>query len=128
MKVAIVVLLFVCLTASVYGDKVFQYSRGQTSAAETVGTGDKFVVSLESNPSTGYRWEIKSTLVKTQMTSAGDNGVIAAPNSGAIGRPGRQTFEFVGKEAGTETLNFLYRRPWEDSGASTFDLTITVSP
>jgi len=88
--------------------------------------GQEIVVSLESNPTTGYIWEI---------SNIGD-GIIAQvgkttyeSKSDLLGAGGIQVFRFKAKGAGQVDLNFVYHRPWEKNvkPVRTFSLKITVN-
>jgi inhibitor of cysteine peptidase len=87
--------------------------------------GQEIVVSLESNPTTGYIWEI---------SNIGD-GIIAQvgettyeSKSDLVGAGGIQVFRLKANESGVTDLNFVYHRPWEKNvkPVRTFSLKITV--
>jgi len=67
------------------------------------------VLSLESNPATGYAWEVQ-----------GDQGILLQVGefefesaAGLLGGSGTQTLRFVGVSKGQTSLELVYRRPWE---------------
>jgi len=88
--------------------------------------GDDITVTLISNRTTGYGWEI----------SAGPDGKIAkfvkskyVPNSDIIvGSGGRDIFIFKAVAAGKTKVSFKYVRPWEEDlpPAKTEEYTIIV--
>ena len=123
MKVVIALLL---LAAIVCQARDFSYGSAQKTAAETLPKGETFKVFLVSNPTTGFRWEVDTTLTKITLASQDHTGLLTAGDPNVAGAPGQQVFSFVAKELGTETLHFVYKRPWLDAAANTFDLVVTV--
>jgi len=75
--------------------------------------GQVFVVELEANPATGYRWDYRQEgnaflePVEAPRYQAG-----AAP-IGMVGGGGREYFTFRASNAGQQTLNLQYHRPFE---------------
>lgn len=86
--------------------------------------GQVLVVALDSNPSTGYTWEI----------SAGNEGVLRLMSetfevsSDLPGAPGVHTFRFEVVNEGETPLTLVYRRPWEQGVAplETFSVRVNV--
>ncbi len=89
-------------------------------------SGDKLVVKLGSNPSTGYSWAVAGdpSPLKLQKTSYRKNKAA----SKAMGAPGVQVFQFSARSAGMATLQLIYRRSWEYNvqPAKTFDVRVNV--
>jgi len=93
-----------------------------------VEQGKLLVVTLESNPSTGYRWELvennESILkqfgqVEFKSAETGDSPMVGA---GAW-----EIFRFKAVSAGQTTLELAYSRPWEDDEPlKTFSIQVTV--
>ena len=70
----------------------------------------ELVVTLASNPSTGYTWSFQ--LTREGVIAA--NGSEYDPTEPQIpGSGGRERFRFIAVESGQTTLRFEYRRPWE---------------
>lgn len=93
-----------------------------------VTAGQVFVIELESNPSTGYSW---------QLTAIPDLAVarfvLAAHVPDGSGRPGASgvdRFAFRAIGVGTSTISLAYLRPWETDQppAKTAEFTIIVTP
>jgi len=89
-----------------------------------IGVGERLVVSLEGNPTLGYRWEV----------DANDPAVLQ-PNgtprfTAASGAPGggRFTLKFTAISAGQTNLLLRYRRPFDKVAppAKRFKVSITV--
>jgi len=79
----------------------------------TLDAGQKLVVRLESNPSTGYTWEV----VGVPRVLEGPAAPIHEQNSeaeGVVGAAGTDVFTFTAsQDTGEGTLVLAYRRPWE---------------
>jgi inhibitor of cysteine peptidase len=92
--------------------------------------GQALVVTLPSNPSTGYSWTISTApdgAVLTQngeLTYAATNPDVVMPGSG-----GTETVRFTATAAGTTTIVLDYRRPWETDvpPVDTVTLDVTVA-
>jgi predicted secreted protein len=81
-------------------------------------------VALEGQPSTGYVWQLES--VDGSVLQTVDERV---EGSGNIGGVDQQVFKLVGVAAGTTTLRFVNRRPWEkaNSGSKSFEIQVAVA-
>ena len=98
-----------------------------TSSPVDVDVDDTFTIELESNPSTGYSWELAAPLDEAIVTSLGSDH--EAGDSDAVGAPGTQELSFKAVGAGTTTIALQYVRPWETdvAPAETQDFTVNVS-
>jgi len=76
-----------------------------------VAVGSEFTISFESNPSTGYSWELTSTL-PTWLVLVSSEFVPGQAPPGWVGVPGVEEWTFRATGAGTTTLTFEYRQPW----------------
>jgi inhibitor of cysteine peptidase len=82
-------------------------------------THPQFVVSLPSNPTTGYQWSVKN-YDKNRLTLLTSRYV--GPKTKRIGAGGVMTFTFapmMGKSFPKQTLMvFTYARPWDPSSGT----------
>jgi inhibitor of cysteine peptidase len=77
--------------------------------------GQVLVVSLASNPSTGYGWEV--TEVDESILRQEGEPEFVAPEAGAtplVGAGGTEIFRFVVAGSGQTNLTLAYRRSWEE--------------
>jgi inhibitor of cysteine peptidase len=95
----------------------------------TMKLEQELVVSLGSNPSTGYRWQVddvdESVLQQVGMAQYTPN----EPGSSPIpGQAGQETLRFQAAGAGQTWLVLVYRRPWEGDADEdkTFKLQVIV--
>ncbi len=92
----------------------------------TAAPGASVVLSLCSNPTTGYRWS-EPVSSDTAVASVGGWEYVAPP-SDLIGASGAENVTIAANAPGTAVIAASYGQPWEggDAGAWTIDLTIEV--
>ena len=95
----------------------------------TVALGQIFTVTLESNPSTGYRWEWvdhQDSIVEQMGEAQFKPRETGDPP--LVGAGGWESFDFKAVHQGQMTLKLVYRRPWEEGvePLKTFSLQVTV--
>ncbi len=76
-----------------------------------LNVGQILVVSLESNPTTGYSWgvaEIDDEILQQE------GEVEYKSESDLVGAGGVETFRFKALAVGEGELKLIYRRPWEE--------------
>lgn len=88
--------------------------------------GQELVLSLEENPTTGFRWEVVQNAAAV-MELLGE-GQYAATPTGRVGSGGTTTWRFKAAQTGSDTLRLVYRRSWEKDQppAETFSCTVHV--
>ena len=91
-----------------------------------VAVGQKVLVELPSNPTTGYRWRVLGSpapllFVKSDYATDGQS-------AGRMGAGGTQTLGFTAKSPGKVELRLGYARPWgkDVARAKAFSGTIVV--
>jgi inhibitor of cysteine peptidase len=79
-----------------------------------LASGQVLEVTLESNPTTGYSWEV-SDVDGTVLSQVGEAEFQEAPKESEemVGVGGTETFRFSAA-AGETTLTLVYHRPWEE--------------
>jgi len=93
-----------------------------------LAAGQVLEVTLESNPTTGYGWEV-SEVDGAVLAQVGEAEFQEAPREGepVVGAGGVQTFRFTASP-GETTLTLVYRRAWEKDvdPLETFTVQVTV--
>ena len=79
----------------------------------TVKPKEVLIVKLPSNPSTGYMWQFTPPADAT-VTLKG-NWKHTPNKKNTPGAGGETTWRLVAGQSGETTLQFFYRRPWEDA-------------
>ena len=84
------------------------------------------VVQLDSNPTTGYRWDV-AQCDETKLKQQGKD-TYTARKKGLVGGGGVQTYRFKALAAGTTRLEMKYHRPFEkdQEPAKKFSVTVTI--
>ncbi len=99
--------------------------REYTSPSQPIETkaGESFTITLESNPTTGYKWEASfdQSLLKLVKSEYKQD----ASKPGMVGVGGKEYFTFQGLKSGDAPVKMTYKRPWEQT-ASDKVLTFTV--
>ena len=76
-----------------------------------VTAGQNFTIILGANHTTGYRWELASTMDKSIVELVGS--VYEASDTQKVGSGGREVWTFLAKSPGKTKVSFQYVRPWE---------------
>lgn len=141
MLVGVVVLILIAGAAGLV--MAFAYERGnetesprqvvvdasQTGTEVTIAPGDSLVVTLDSNVTTGFQWQLSSGMNEAVL-ALGSHEYQDPDKSddGILGAGGREvwTFNAVGK--GETQVDLEYRQAWEGGikAAETFVLTVVV--
>ncbi|MDF3931477.1 protease inhibitor I42 family protein [Pseudomonas citronellolis] len=90
-------------------------------------TGQELVLTLPSNPTTGFRWEVRDP-ASGVLASLGPEVYSNPEDNGLVGSAGESTWRFRVTGAGEGRLQLAYHRPWEAEVAPerTFDCALKV--
>ena len=91
----------------------------------TVSLGETVAISLDENPTTGFRWELEPGNDATLELVSSE--YLAVPGD-RVGGGGRHLWKFNAKKSGEVRLVLIRRRGWEkdESGGERFEITIGV--
>jgi inhibitor of cysteine peptidase len=91
-----------------------------------IASGGTLTVTLESNQTTGFQWELKSIGDTSVLQSQG--GTYNAPDSDMVGAGGEEVWTFKAVKVGTSSISMEYSQPWDGGtkAAKVFDLTVVV--
>lgn len=89
---------------------------GDDGSQVALVVGETLVVTLSSNPTTGYSWQVAEGPGPV-LAQVGEVEYREAPQEGTplVGAGGTETFRFEAKGAGQTRLVLEYRRPWEET-------------
>lgn len=91
---------------------LFTQANNKPEEAIVLTRGQSITISLPSNSTTGYSWQLCSK--NTRNTIVGVEELSYKPDeSDLIGSGGTQTWKISGKKRGSAHIKFEYRRPWE---------------
>lgn len=94
-----------------------------------IDAGKLLVITLESNPTTGFRWELAEpidenllALIESQYEPGADAEI------GLVGADGTEVWTFETLTAGETTITMEYSRPWDggEKAVKTFEVTVTI--
>lgn len=108
---------------------VIQLDARNNGTAVRLSVGGKLKLSLASNITTGYSWELVE-LDTTVVENTAQEYVPDPAPEGMVGVGGTEIWDFTGRSPGTTPLRLEYRRPWEPKdieAADSFELAITVT-
>jgi inhibitor of cysteine peptidase len=92
--------------------------------------GELFIVTLDSNKTTGYSWNL-SAISDTAVIQKVSDEYIAPEQTDPplMGQGGQEVWTFEALAAGTATISMKYIRPWEAEAepAETFEITVNVN-
>lgn len=92
-----------------------------------VKKGDVVKLSLESNKTTGYSWNIDEYFDKTILLQTGYEYIVAQKDATRDGAGGREVWTYSAVGAGSTVTYLSYIRPWESVPANkTFKVKVIV--
>ena len=100
----------------------------QSDCPQQLQVGQHLIVSLPSNPTTGYRWAIQDSAGGV-LRSLGPEVYTSSDNGQLLGSGGQSTWRFQVFAPGTARLRLTSQQPWEPEAepAQVFDCPITVN-
>jgi inhibitor of cysteine peptidase len=92
----------------------------------TLSPGDSLIVTLDSNPTTGFAWSIAGIGDETVVDEMGNE--YQGADTGMMGAGGQEVWTFEAGDKGTSTIEMQYSRSWETGvePAATFNVTVVV--
>lgn len=97
----------------------------ETSSDAATSVGSQFTVRLESNPTTGYEWQVARIADETVVRLVDSRYV--PPASNLLGAGGEQVFTFEGLKEGRTAITLEYARPFEEGPISRHTVNVAVS-
>jgi inhibitor of cysteine peptidase len=92
-----------------------------------IEVGDRIVVILDANPTTGYSWQLAAGLDQAIVTHV--TREYAQQGAPAPGVGGAETWTFEATSPGSTSITLDYLRPWEpENVARQFTLVVNVAP
>lgn len=120
-----VLLAFFVLAAGCRPAKEVKVDASANGSQVELKKGQTLVITLESNPTTGYSWEVVE-LEEDILRQMGEPEF--QPESEALGAPGVEILRFEATKPGQTALKLVYHRPWEEGvePLDTFSLQVVV--
>ena len=89
-----------------------------------IGVGEQFIITLESNPTTGYEWQ--ADFDESLLKLVQDEFKPAKTGPGMTGVGGKQSFTFQGVKKGKTEVTLTYKRSWEEGFAEQKVFAISI--
>ena len=89
----------------------FAVKQAENSKVIKVNAGSNFTITLDSNATTGYKWEIANVLDVRLLKLVGSKYI--PTKTDIVGAPGKEEWTFKAMAAGKAVISFKYARPWE---------------
>jgi copper homeostasis protein (lipoprotein) len=100
-------------------------AEGDSGKVIEVGRGERVIVRLPSNRSTGYSWALL-TSGSDALTRLASEYTQVVLSDGKPGAEGVESWYFQAKGSGQQELRFEYRRPWERNVPATKATNYTI--
>jgi inhibitor of cysteine peptidase len=98
-------------------------TRADNGNAVALRVGDRLVLRLEENPTTGYRWALETH--DENVVSLQHQEYVTSPHA-AVGGGGHRSWMFIAQKVGTDTLHLKLWRAWEGETSVTRRFTVTL--
>ena len=89
--------------------------------------GQKVVVSLWSNPTTGFSWSEQPVIQNGNLVIQLDHQFVAPTVSQVVGAAGTELWTFQAAATGETTLTLQYGQPWAGGEKAAYTFVLTVS-
>jgi inhibitor of cysteine peptidase len=123
----VAIALTLLLATGCNSGNTLELDAGDNGKAVELEVGQVLVITLDSNPTTGYSWE--ATGEHGELVQAGEPEYKQRNrDKQRVGAGGQETLRFEAKKAGQVRLELVYHRPWEKSAkpAGTFAVDVTI--
>jgi predicted secreted protein len=84
--------------------------------------GSQFIISAESNVTTGYIWEASFDQSYVNLVSS----EYVVDNPGLVGSGGKDRFVFQSLKSGETKIVLTYKRPWEQQAGETVTFVVQI--
>ena len=126
--IVLLAVFFGCSDDKVIDDNAVKLYQSDTGSTQKVNVSDIIQIKLNSNPSTGYKWEIE-TCDTSILEPQKQEYEASNPGDKRPGMGGTSALRFKAIAAGQTLLKLIYRRPGdkeEPSKYNVFEITIIV--
>lgn len=109
--------------------RLVQIARLTQNAADKVlhiKAGNLMALKLDSNPSTGYRWDVVLDKAAEGKIERVGSSFIMPREDERTGASGTEILVLAAQAAGEYTVNLEYKRPWEKQGFNKFSFKVVV--
>ena len=105
-------ILIIAISVVLFFVLFFAVRNSENSKVIETKVGKSFTITLDSNPTTGYQWQISKQLDSGQLELI--DSKYASSKIDLVGAPGKEEWSFKAVRAGKVIISFNYVRPWEN--------------
>lgn len=91
-----------------------------------VSPDKRFAIVIDSNPTTGYSWQLAKPINEKIIKFSGSEYIPANTKRGIVGAGGKEVWTFVAVAAGETAISLKYVRPWEKENPPASEATYKV--
>lgn len=107
--------------------RTFELTADDAGGTVSVRPGDEIVITLESNPTTGFAWELTGEPAREVLELVGSE--YTEPETDLVGAGGEEVWRFRALAEGITSLALTYMRSFSgETAGEPFDLTVVVQP
>jgi len=110
-KKQITVILIIAVSVILFFVLFFGIKNAKSERIIETALNKNFTISLVSNPTTGYQWQIVRQMDTGLLELL--NSKFIAPETNLVGAPGHEEWSFKAIKKGKTIISFAYSRPWE---------------
>ncbi|MFJ4142373.1 protease inhibitor I42 family protein [Pseudomonas sp. NPDC089734] len=124
----LVPLSLVLLTACAQTPKNIVSVDAQSDCPLTLKSGQTLMLTLPSNPTTGFRWQVQNP-AQNVLRSLGPEVYNNSQSTEMVGSGGQSVWRYKATDTGTGRLMLIYQQPWapEVPPEQAFECEITVN-
>jgi len=121
-------LLVLSLLLAACGSQAATLTEADDGTRIELSPGQILTITLPSNPTTGYSWQVAQIDPKTLKQQGEAEYQQSSGSKDLVGAGGTETFRFEALQPGETTLQLAYHRPWEIGvpPIQTFSVTVIV--
>ena len=86
--------------------------------------GENFIITLESNPTTGYSWQLAKPLDEKIVQLVGSE--YTPSRTDLVGAGGTEEWTFLAVKKGTTRVSLKYVRPWEEDKTAANEIVFLI--
>jgi inhibitor of cysteine peptidase len=120
-----ILLLLALLASGCNASNEIELGIDDSGSQVQVKSGQVLAISLETNPTTGYKWEVMR-IDESMLQQLGESEFISSDSKGLVGVGGVEILRFEAVGVGTTYLELGYRRYWEEDVAPLMLYTLSI--
>lgn len=125
--VAATLILAACNTSAGPSPATVHLTAADNGKPQILHPGDVLVVTLDSNATTGFRWQLSGKPAANVLKLDGSEYVAPSTSPGMVGAGGQEVWRFRAAGEGTTTFELNYMRASGETSGRPFTVTVRVS-